>query len=460
MARVWISSRRVPLRVFALLGAQLLAVSLLGGGAQGSTPAAPPNCNSATQTFTNSTLTPILDTTTTPSTLPVSGVGTYLLDLDVTTNLQHTNNSDIDMFLISPAGTRVTLTTDNGESHDNVFNGTTWDDDADPGGPIPYVVNDGLASDQQYANNTVATPLVPEEALGAFVGENPNGTWTLSISDDFGGDIGTLTQWQLMVTTLSSTPTTSGPATFTNSTAMPIPTPGPLNSTVSVSGRGPYLLDVNVTTNISHTESGHLDIAISSPGGSVITLSTDNPNPSAQEGSSNTGNEDNVFAGTVWDDDAGSSNPPGPASDNAYADTVLEIALVPEEALGAAIGENPNGTWTLSVDDFSNPVGTLNSWSVHVTTGQCAAAPGCDISGTAQNNVLVGTGADETFCAKGGDDVVRARGGDDTVKLGTGNDLGKGGNGDDVIRCDGGLDDKGVGGAGNDVRSGCERGSS
>src|SRR4051812_25840644 len=38
------------------------------------------------------------------------------------------------MTVTSPAGTVVTLTTDNGGSHDNVFAGTRWDDSAAPGG--------------------------------------------------------------------------------------------------------------------------------------------------------------------------------------------------------------------------------------------------------------------------------------------------------------------------------------
>jgi hypothetical protein len=50
-------------------------------------------------------------------------------------------------------------------------------------------------------NLTAATPLVPEEALGAFIGENPNGTWTVTIDDDAGGDIGTLNSWSLALTT-------------------------------------------------------------------------------------------------------------------------------------------------------------------------------------------------------------------------------------------------------------------
>jgi len=52
-----------------------------------------------------------------------------------------------------------------------------------------------------YRNNVLVTPLVPEEAMGAFIGENPNGVWTLTISDDAVGDGGALNQWSLDIAT-------------------------------------------------------------------------------------------------------------------------------------------------------------------------------------------------------------------------------------------------------------------
>src|SRR5207244_7516461 len=58
-----------------------------------------------------------------------------------------------------------------------------------------------LVTDTVYTTNVTKTALVPEEALGAFQGENPNGTWTLTISDDAGGDTGTVDSWQLEITT-------------------------------------------------------------------------------------------------------------------------------------------------------------------------------------------------------------------------------------------------------------------
>ena len=119
------------------------------------------------------------------------------------TNLAHTFPADLDITITSPAGTVVTLKTDNGVGNDNVFNGTLWDDDADPAGQVPYVTNIGLVTDHPYANLAVASPLVPEEALAAFIGEDPNGTWTVTISDDLAEDGGSLDSWTLNITTIT-----------------------------------------------------------------------------------------------------------------------------------------------------------------------------------------------------------------------------------------------------------------
>jgi hypothetical protein len=76
----------------------------------------------------------------------VSGLGTYLIDVDVTTFLQHASSQDLDVTITSPSGTVVTLTTDNGGTNANVFNGTTWNDKADPNGLVPYDTNDGMVT--------------------------------------------------------------------------------------------------------------------------------------------------------------------------------------------------------------------------------------------------------------------------------------------------------------------------
>lgn len=99
-----------------------------------SAPAAPPGFTSTTTNFTNSTSVPIPDVSSVTSTITVSAVGPYLLDVDLTTFITHTFNGDLQITLQSPAGTIVTITSNNGRFNDNVFNGTLWDDDANPGG--------------------------------------------------------------------------------------------------------------------------------------------------------------------------------------------------------------------------------------------------------------------------------------------------------------------------------------
>jgi subtilisin-like proprotein convertase family protein len=331
-------------------------------------PPAPPNCAATTTNFTNST--PLAIPTgpaAVSTTLVVSGVDTYLWDLDLTTNITHTFAADMDITLMSPAGTVVTLTTDNGAGNDNVFNGTLWDDDANPAGQVPYTTNNGVTTDHAYVNLTLATPLVPEEALGAFIGEDPNGTWTITISDDLAGDGGSLDGWTLGVTTLAAPPVQTT-TSFTNSTVLAIPTgPAVVSSTLVVSGVTGPLSKVVATTFIEHTFAADMDITLMSPAGTVVTLSTDN-------GAGN----DNVFNGTVWDDDA---NPGGQvpyttnnglASDHAYVNLTLASPLVPEEAMAAFVGEDPNGTWTLTIsDDLAGDGGQMTSWSLALTTGEC-----------------------------------------------------------------------------------------
>src|SRR5262249_55082423 len=40
--------------------------------------------------------------------------------------------------------------------------------------------------------------------LGAFIGENPNGTWTLTVVDDTSGNTGRLEEWRLTIVTATA----------------------------------------------------------------------------------------------------------------------------------------------------------------------------------------------------------------------------------------------------------------
>ncbi len=346
------------------------------GDALGGAPPAPPNCVSTTSTFTNATpvTIPAAGANTVTSSIVVSGVGTYLYDVDAITNITHSFCSDLDITVTSPAGTIVTLTTDNAAGNDDVWSATRWDDDANPAGAVPYTSNNGVTTDTTYVNLTNNPTLVPEEAMGAFIGENPNGTWTLTIADQFDQDGGTFT-WSLDVTTLPAPPLVAT-TVAANATPVTIPTTvSTTTTTIVVAGAGTSILDVDVTTNILHSFCGDIDMTLTSPAGTIVTLTTDN-------GSSN----DNVFNGTLWDDDANpggsvpSTSNPGVASDHVYANATLASPLVPEEALGAFVGEDPNGTWTLTISDDANLDGGSVTWALDIDTAMCQViGPACSL---------------------------------------------------------------------------------
>lgn len=126
-----------------------------------------------------------------------------------------------------------------------------------------------------------------------------------------------------------------------------------LNSTLSGFVTG-TILDVNVTLNITHTWTGDLDISITSPSGTTVVLSEDN------------GGSGNNYTNTVFDDSGATSIVSGSAP---FAGT-----FSPEGNLSDFIGEDPSGTWTLSIfDDFSGDTGTLNSFSIEVCTAGVAS---------------------------------------------------------------------------------------
>ncbi len=359
----------------------------------------PTGCTATTTPFANTTAVAIpTGPGVVTSTITVAGAATYLWDADITTFITHTFAADLDVTIQSPAGTIVTLTTDNGAGNDNVFNGTVWDDDANPLGQVPYTTNAGLVTDHPYVNLVLASPLVPEESLAAFVGENPNGVWTITISDDLSGDGGSLDQWSLNLTTFPAAPTLSPVQAFNQATATAIPTgPAVVTSTLAVAGLANPVCKVALRSNIAHTFAADLDITLLSPAGTVVTLTTDN-------GAGN----DNVFAGTVWDDDA---NPAGQVpyttnagvtTDHPYVNLVPATPLVPEESMGAFMGEVGNGTWSLTVsDDLSGDGGSIDSWGLDFITCACAAST-ADLALTQSNNaagnaLLIGSTFEKTL---------------------------------------------------------------
>ncbi len=137
-----------------------------------------------TLTYSNTSAKTIRDRSTTTSTIAVPSAMT-IEDVNVQLNISHTRDQDLDVYLISPSGTRVELFTDVGGNGDH-FSGTILDDAASTSitaGSAPF-----------------AGTYRPEGSLAAFNGQNAVGTWTLEIIDDQLLYSGTLNSWSITLT--------------------------------------------------------------------------------------------------------------------------------------------------------------------------------------------------------------------------------------------------------------------
>ncbi|MHC4375315.1 MAG: S8 family serine peptidase [Planctomycetota bacterium] len=104
-------------------------------------------------------------------TVDVSGIGTSITQLNLLAELPHTYAGDVRIELTSPAGTTVLI----------------WDADGSNFANLSGVWG--------YYFGTIGD-------ITAFNGQNPNGTWTIKVSDNASLDTGTLEGWSLAITSL------------------------------------------------------------------------------------------------------------------------------------------------------------------------------------------------------------------------------------------------------------------
>jgi len=149
------------------------------------------------QTFSVSPNQTIVDYATTEYPLNVIGLSATQIDTNtfgietVCINLTHTWDADLDIFLIAPDGTLVTLTAALGGGDDNYTN-TCFN---------------------QFAANSIAQGIAPFTGTYRPLGQlgivnnnqNPNGQWKLRITDTYAADDGILLNWSI---TFGSNPAT------------------------------------------------------------------------------------------------------------------------------------------------------------------------------------------------------------------------------------------------------------
>ena len=144
----------------------------------------------ALKNYSSSAVKQLPDLSTIDVPITVADIGT-ITDLNIRVRLNHTYVSDLDIYLIGPDGTIVELTTDNGGSGDNYGSGAN----SCVGTPTVFD-NTGTVSITAGVA-PFAGKYKPEQLLSVFNGKTSKGTWKLRITDDLGGDVGTLYCWEL-----------------------------------------------------------------------------------------------------------------------------------------------------------------------------------------------------------------------------------------------------------------------
>ena len=256
-------------------------------------------------------------------------VGTDWEISNVTIDISHTWDGDLSINLVSPSGASLNLSQFNGGSLNNYTN-TVFVDGA------PSITTGSAPFTGQFS---------PEGGTFAdtFEGEDVNGTWSLAVCDDAGGDLGTVNSWS--ITFYNGTTTSNGTTGAIPDNACPVLTNFSANATNPGTLGTEWVID-NVTLDISHTWDGDLSINLVSPSGTTLNLSQFN------------GGSANNYTNTVFVDGA-------PSITTGSAPFTGQFS--PEGGTFASTfdGETVSGDWLLAVcDDAGGDLGTVNSWSI------------------------------------------------------------------------------------------------
>ena len=137
------------------------------------------------------------------------------------------------------------------------------------------------------------------------------------------------------------------------STDVPLSMPdaGTFNSTLTTSGLAGLVTDVTVTLNMTWPWDSDLTAYLISPAGTSVELFA------------NVGGSGQNFTGTTFSDQAGTSI--------ATAAAPFTGTFQPQGVLGTLDGGQPNGTWTLQINnDWNTDSGKLNSWSLSIASAE------------------------------------------------------------------------------------------
>ena len=240
-------------------------------------------------TFSNSTSIAIPATGTSGNALPypsnitaTGATGTVSKVVVKLNGLTHQFPDDIDMLLVGPGGQNAIIMSD--ADSDDPGGGITLTLDDAAANPIPDtgLLTTGTYRPTNYGSGDTFPAPAPVSAggsaLSVFNGTDPNGTWSLFIVDDGGGDTGSLTGgWELQLTTT----TCGGPAP----TPTPSPSPGLVREIAFQSSRDGDMeiftmnADGSAQTQETNNSAGDFTPKFSADGNRIVFMSDRDGNP-------------------------------------------------------------------------------------------------------------------------------------------------------------------------------------
>jgi subtilisin-like proprotein convertase family protein len=389
-----------------------------------------------------------------PSPVTVAGAGPRTREVTVVLgDVNHEDSEELNVLLVSPTGQALTLLADIGDgqeltaldltfsdhaaSHlptedDEVTSGSYRPTDDDSGGPDAW---------------PAPAPAEPDATtLATFNSSNPNGTWSLYVYDDGGGDSGWIGGWCLDIVTDEQGPQA-------RPTVSPAPNPA-----------GWHRGDVTVNWNWSDAATG-VDLArcthrtaFHGEGARTLTAGCRD----------RIGNQSRATRAVRVDRTAPTvqiSTPTArqyPQGAVVRADYACHDGLSGVARCAGTVGDGGRlRTSSLGRHQFTvtavDRAGNRRSTTVTYTviTPPVCAGKRVTVLGTAGSDVLTGTAGADVILAGGGRDMINSRGGADTICAGAGDDQLNGLGGADVL--DGGPGaDICRGGPGTDRAVSCE----
>ncbi len=231
------------------------------------------------QVFSTNPGLPIPPTGTTgtmSATLDVAGGPESITDLNVIIDITHTYCGDLDIVLVPPSNDRyIHLTSDNGGLGDN-YTFTRFDQQSSvliSSGVFPAVAPFNGSFQPEGGDviwaGTIPLPGPSYASMDDLIGIDPNGTWTIIVHDDVGGDLGTLNYLSLE---LNGAIDPNGPSFGTPPTAVGAADP----TSVPNDGTGVVTFTVTVTPgsfpDSTFASSGSVSVDASAVGLGGITL--------------------------------------------------------------------------------------------------------------------------------------------------------------------------------------------